>query len=64
MLMLALLQCLELNHYHLGSLLQYLGRGVEACGNARGQRNCKNQLLMLTLLYSGAEIINCICLVT
>lgn len=39
-------------------------RGEKYVGTPEGQRNCKNQLLMLTLLYSGAEIINCICLVT
>lgn len=39
-------------------------RGGGMWEQPEGQRNCKNQLLMLTLLYSGAEIINCICLVT
>lgn len=43
-----------------------LGKGVERhVETPEGQRNCKNKLLlMLTLLYSKAGVINCICLVT
>lgn len=54
MVMLALLQCLELNHCHLGVLLELLGRGVEACGNARRPKELqKSTANVNTLVFWG-----------